>query len=116
MNSAESRVVIEYYGHTNTVTDVDWNPEGNRLVSGSTDDTIRVWDTETASVLITLIDTSDVYQVFWNPDGTKIASINAENIVKIWDVSNLPDVSDIPTVTPLPTLMSTAMVTPLPNE
>jgi WD40 repeat protein len=31
-------------GHTNLVTSVAFSPDGQRLVSGSADDTVKVWD------------------------------------------------------------------------
>jgi WD40 repeat protein len=32
-------------GHTNGVTGVAFSPDGNTIVSGSTDDTLRLWPT-----------------------------------------------------------------------
>jgi hypothetical protein len=38
-------------GHTNTVLSVGWSPDGTRLVSGSADGTIRVWDPDDGTAL-----------------------------------------------------------------
>jgi WD40 repeat protein len=36
--------VAELRGHTDYVHAVGWSPDGTRLVSGSGDFTVRVWD------------------------------------------------------------------------
>jgi WD40 repeat protein len=40
--------VAELRGHTDYVHAVAWSPDGTRLVSGSGDFTVRVWDSLSA--------------------------------------------------------------------
>ncbi len=47
---ASRRQVAELHGHTGYVHSVAWSPDGTRLVSGSGDGTVRVWDALPASV------------------------------------------------------------------
>ena len=42
-------------GHSQAVTCVSWNAGGNRVVSGSYDHSVRVWDVETASCSRTIV-------------------------------------------------------------
>jgi WD40 repeat protein len=41
-------------GHTNWVTAVAVTPDGRHVVSGSEDDTLRVWDLASGEALMTL--------------------------------------------------------------
>src|SRR5664280_1570758 len=36
----------ELEGHTSAVTDVAWSSDGRRALSGSSDNTVRLWDVE----------------------------------------------------------------------
>ena len=38
-----------FTGHTNYVNDVAFSPEGKRIVSGSEDGTLRLWNADTAN-------------------------------------------------------------------
>ena len=41
-------------GHSREVTSVSFSPGGSRIVSGSQDKTVRVWDAVTGEVINTL--------------------------------------------------------------
>ena len=52
-----------------------FSPDGRNFASGSTDNTIRIWDTDTGELLRTLTAHSDwIYSVAFSPDGSTIAS------------------------------------------
>ena len=36
--------LVQMQGHTDLVTSVAFSPDGNRIVSGSEDESVRVWD------------------------------------------------------------------------
>ena len=75
-------------GHTIGVSSVAWSPDGQKIVSSSTDNTIKIWDTDTHVCLGTLSGhLYGVSSVAWSPDGQKIASGSYDNNIKIWDVS-----------------------------
>jgi len=43
------RQVRTLTGHSGGVLSVSFSPNGNRVVSGSTDNLVRIWDTETGA-------------------------------------------------------------------
>jgi WD40 repeat protein len=77
-----------YRGHTAGVQAVDWSPESNRVVSGSIDKTVQVWDAMTGEHVALYHGHTDVVNtVAWSPDGRYIASGGADGTVRLWEVA-----------------------------
>ena len=54
----------------NSVLSIGFSPDGKSIVSGSTDETIRLWDADTGQPILTLIGhTGWVISVVFSPDG-----------------------------------------------
>jgi COMPASS component SWD3 len=76
------------HGHTNYVFCVNFNPQSNIIVSGSFDETVRVWDVKSGKCLKVLPAHSDpVTAVDFNRDGTLIVSSSYDGLCRIWDAS-----------------------------
>jgi eukaryotic-like serine/threonine-protein kinase len=73
-------------GHTGTVNDIAYSPDGTKLVTGSDDDMVRLWDLTRNRQLAEWDTGDDVRSVAFNPDGTLIATISGEADVMVWDV------------------------------
>ncbi|NEO83625.1 MAG: hypothetical protein F6J87_05100 [Spirulina sp. SIO3F2] len=72
-------------GHRLYVRDLVFSPDGQRLVSGSADRTVKVWDVSSQTVLKTLTGHSDaVWGVAISPDGQWIASTATDRTVRLW--------------------------------
>jgi len=77
-------------GHSGPVTSVSVSPDGKRIVSGSWDNSLKVWDAQTGQETLTLEGHSSyVTSVSFSPDGKRIASGDNDRTVKIWDISSL---------------------------
>ncbi|MEE8468368.1 MAG: serine/threonine-protein kinase, partial [Planctomycetota bacterium] len=75
-------------GHADWVSSVAWNPQGTRIVSGSYDQTLRIWDAATGTSLQTLEGHAEgVTSVAWNPQGTRIVSGSWDKTLRIWDAA-----------------------------
>ncbi|MBQ1192103.1 MAG: hypothetical protein IIX43_07525, partial [Bacteroidales bacterium] len=63
-------------GHSKYVLSVAYSPDGTKIISGSDDKTIKIWDANTEQCLQTLKGDSNDYilSVAYSPDGTKIIS------------------------------------------
>lgn len=62
-------------GHTNYVFSVNYNPDSNLIVSGSFDETIRIWDVKSGKCKNQIPAHSDpVNSACFNRDGTLIVS------------------------------------------
>jgi len=76
-----------FVGHTDFVTSVVFSPEGKRIVSGSYDQRILVWNSETGAVVSGPIEghTSWVTSVVFSPDGKRIVSGSRDRTIRVWD-------------------------------
>ena len=73
-------------GHTNSVASVTFSPDGTRVVSGSYDNTLRLWDAVSGAHLNTLKGhTSYVNSVAFSPDGTRVVSGSDDQTLRLWD-------------------------------
>jgi WD40 repeat protein len=75
-------------GHSGWVHAVAFSPDGKRIASGSTDQTIKLWDATTGNLQKTLAGRSSwVDAVAFSPDGKRIASGSYDNTIKLWDAT-----------------------------
>jgi DNA-binding beta-propeller fold protein YncE len=73
-------------GHGDYVLTVAFSPDGRRVATGSMDNTVILWNTETGQLIRTLTGhTKYIDIVAFSPDGTRIASASSFDTVKLWN-------------------------------
>ncbi len=73
-------------GHSDTVTSLNWSPDGFQLVSGSRDGTARIWLANDQTSPVTYKGHSAaILAVAWSPDGTLLASGGEDKTVQLWN-------------------------------
>ncbi|KAG9089549.1 POC1 centriolar protein A, partial [Ceratobasidium sp. UAMH 11750] len=84
--------------HTGWVYSVAYSPDGAYIVSGSDDNTIRIWDAHTGQSVGQPLQghTSVVSSVAFSPDGAYIVSSSEDQTVRIWDVQSCAEMGGIP--------------------
>ncbi|PAV17406.1 WD40 domain containing protein [Pyrrhoderma noxium] len=96
--STSSKGHVQYFrlisilkGHSASVTAVTYSPDGSRIVSGSEDNTIRVWDAKNSRHRLVCRPitghTDRVSSVSFSPDGKQILSGSYDKTIRIWDAS-----------------------------
>jgi WD40 repeat protein len=77
-------------GHKGSVRSVAVSPDGNYIVSGSGDKTIRVWDAETGEMIGRPLEGHEggVTCVAFFPDGKRIASGSEDGTIRVWNVES----------------------------
>jgi len=76
-------------GHKKSVECLAISPDGRQIVSGSADDTLKVWNAETGQEIRTLKGHNHiVFCLAFSRDGQRIASSSADGAVKVWDTNS----------------------------
>jgi WD40 repeat protein len=84
-------------GHSDTVFGVSFSPDGKKLVSGSADKFIKVWEVPSGKFIKSFEGhTHHVLDVGWEANGKLIASAGADNSVKVWDYEKGEQARTIP--------------------
>jgi len=77
-----------FTGHSDYVWSVAFSPDGQWALSGSYDDTLKLWDVNTGSLVRTFTGhTDDVRSVAISPDGQWALSGSADKTLKLWEVN-----------------------------
>ncbi len=78
-------------GHTGQANRVAISPDGATLASGSSDETVKLWDTETREEIATLAmsgrDNVIPLSLAFSPDGSLLAAGTVSGEITLWDVA-----------------------------
>jgi WD40 repeat protein len=80
---------IPFTGHSGPVCAVVFSPDGEKIISGSVDHTVRLWNASTGQPIQSPFEghTSWVTSVAFSPDGNRIVSGSRDNTLRLWDIS-----------------------------
>ena len=94
--------LLELAGHEKPVTAVATVfPDGTRVVSGSEDGSVRVWNLADGKQILSMAHGGPVTSVAVRPDGQAAASAGANNITRLWQLSDGKQLAEIKGSIPL---------------
>ena len=80
---------IDLEGHAEHIMTAVFSSDGRRIVTGSADQTAKLWDAVTGSELLTLKGHSGpVFSVAFTPDGQRIVTASGDRTVKVWEAAS----------------------------
>ena len=78
--------ILTFAGHSDDVHGCAFSPDGTKVVSASSDDTLKLWEAETGAEIRTFQGhKSSVDACAFSPDGKKIISASYDTTLKLWD-------------------------------
>lgn len=81
-----NRIVHTLEGHTDVVQSAKYSPAGNAIVTGSNDNTAKIWDAHTGKEIATLSGHNDwITSAVYSPAGDRIATSSKDSTIKVWD-------------------------------
>jgi len=76
-------------GHTNDITSVCFSPDGQFALSGSDDQTLKLWDIKSGREIRSFEGHSDIVtSVCFSPDGLYALSGSFDKTLKLWDIKS----------------------------
>jgi WD40 repeat protein len=83
-----------FQAHDGRIWSIDYSPDGTRLISASRDNTVKVWNTVSGTLLKPPLERHNgtVFSAAFSPDGKKIASGSKDRTITIWDAENSKEI------------------------
>jgi len=86
MKTTDPALVRIFSGHEGYVNSVSISADGKRLASGSDNETVRLWDTETGKEIQRFVGhEGSVRSVSLSADGKRLAYSSGDKTVRLWD-------------------------------
>ena len=74
-------------GHSDSVLSISFSPDGKTVVSGSLDNTTKLWDVANKKEITTLPGQGNaVNSAAFSPDGKRVACGSRDKTIRLWDV------------------------------
>ena len=79
--------------HDRQVLQVCWSPDGSQIFSGSTDETLGIWNEDGQP--IKRIKVPGLLQFTVSPTGDRIATVSGDSVVRVWDTQTFALVNEV---------------------
>ena len=74
-------------GHPGSVSALTWTPDGQRLISGGSDDRLRWWQVDSGQCIrVREAHQGTMQALKVSPDGRRLASCGDDGAIRLWDL------------------------------
>jgi WD40 repeat protein len=83
-----------FKGHSSSVRSVSFSQDGRYLASGSSDNTVRLWEVPSGKELVTLRGhVGSVFSVSFSPDARYLLSRSSDRTIRLWEIPSGEEVA-----------------------
>jgi WD40 repeat protein len=87
-------LLLTLQGHSSSINSVAFSPDGQRILTGSADNTAKVWEAASGKELLTLKEhIGPIAAVAFSPDGQRIVTSSWDGTVKVWEAATVKQVA-----------------------
>jgi WD40 repeat protein len=87
MDTLACRRVRKFSARANKVNDIEFSPDGHKLLSGDVDGNGVLWDVSTGQKIHRFVEDNSIQAVVWFPDGQTVATASG-NSVNLWNTAS----------------------------
>ncbi|PSB08499.1 hypothetical protein C7B62_16480 [Pleurocapsa sp. CCALA 161] len=85
------KLIRTFSGHTESISQITYSPDGKIIASASWDQTIKLWNTHTGELIKTLKTYQDgINTIAFAPDGQTLISGSEDKTIKLWNTAGRP--------------------------
>ena len=85
-DAASGHLVHEFRNaHHHAITALDWNSDGVRLASASSDQYVKLWNIQSKKMEWSAGLKAPVSDVKWNPISNELATASTDGLIQVWD-------------------------------
>jgi len=88
VGTARDKALFTLKGHSGMVWSVAFSPDGRRIVTGSLDNTAKVWDAQSGKELTFKGHSEAIWSVAFSPDGTRVVTGSEDGKARVWRADN----------------------------
>ncbi|MHA1989340.1 MAG: serine hydrolase [Candidatus Hodarchaeales archaeon] len=88
INITSGKSVKSFIGHKDTITSLSFSKNGSFLISGSWDNTVKLWNVETGEEIKSFNHTKYVMDVEFSIDEKSIISGSMDKTINIWEIDS----------------------------
>jgi len=85
---ADQPEIFVQIGHSSGITAVEFSPDGRYILTGSEDNSAKLWDAASGRLVQTFQDNEDIRFLAFLPGGEQIFSVNEKGNVCIWNIKS----------------------------